>query len=384
MRSRWSTIAPAGRPVSLPAYPWQRKRYWLPDSRPNWRYEIAWEPQALPDDDTLPPSETERGADLERLAVSYAAKALEDLHGDAPAAGHFGCLLRRMRDAQSRDREGALPAHPEELAAALLRRYPEHRAEFDLLIRCGRELANVMRGKADALELLFPADSSSGAAAVYANSPVSRFYNRLVSKAALTACSGRRARVLEIGAGTGATTEALLEVLPANAEYVFTDVSRLLLSDAAARFRGRTNLRFRTLDIERDPAAQGFEASSFDLIVCANVLHATADLRASLRHIRSLLAPGGVFVLLEVVAPRLVGRPDVRPDRGLVALPRHGPAPGLSSSGRASMGRVAARIGLSIRNRHGGAPLRRRGFPAVPFSQCNHNRQTFRVAHRRR
>ena len=289
----WSRIAPAGRPVSLPPYPWQRKRYWLPDTAPNWRYEIAWEPQALPDDDTLPLSETERGANLEKLALSYAAKALDELGDDALAAPHFERLRKRMKEAVV----GQASACPGPAA--------DRSAEFELLNRCGRELANVMRGKLDALELLFPADSGAGAAAVYANSPVSRFYNRLVGNSVKTALTGPRARVLEIGAGTGATTQAILDALPHDAEYVFTDVSRLLVGDAAAKFRGRANLRFRTLDIERDPAAQGFEPSSFDLIVCANVLHATADLRASLRHIRSLLAPDGVFVLLEVVSPRL-------------------------------------------------------------------------------
>jgi NAD(P)-dependent dehydrogenase (short-subunit alcohol dehydrogenase family)/acyl carrier protein len=55
------------------------------------------------------------------------------------------------------------------------------------------------------------------------------------------------------------------------------------------------------LDIERDPLAQGFAASSFDIVIAANVLHATADLRASLAHVRTLMAPGALLLALEGV-----------------------------------------------------------------------------------
>ena len=38
-------------------------------------------------------------------------------------------------------------------------------------------------------------------------------------------------------------------------------------------------------------------------MIAANVLHATADLRATLRHIRSLLAPSGLLILIEGTRP---------------------------------------------------------------------------------
>jgi 2-polyprenyl-3-methyl-5-hydroxy-6-metoxy-1,4-benzoquinol methylase len=52
---------------------------------------------------------------------------------------------------------------------------------------------------------------------------------------------------------------------------------------------------FEKLDIESE-AVEG----EFDLILAANVLHATKDMRRTMRHVYSLLAPGGV-----VVAPEL-------------------------------------------------------------------------------
>ena len=56
---------------------------------------------------------------------------------------------------------------------------------------------------------------------------------------------------------------------------------------------------YRVLDIERDPVAQGFEAHGYDVVVAANVLHATRDLGEALGHCRALLAPSGVLVCLE-------------------------------------------------------------------------------------
>ena len=58
------------------------------------------------------------------------------------------------------------------------------------------------------------------------------------------------------------------------------------------------------LDIEADPIAQGFPAHEYDLVIAANVLHATQDIGAALAHCRELLAPSGQLVALEVLRGR--------------------------------------------------------------------------------
>jgi SAM-dependent methyltransferase len=109
-------------------------------------------------------------------------------------------------------------------------------------------------------------------------------------------------RVLEIGAGTGATSAALLDALPpGRIDYTFTDVSPTLVARASERWGG-PNRTFLTLDIERDPATQGLAEERFDIVVAANVLHATRDLRQTLAHVRRLVAPGGIVILLEGTA----------------------------------------------------------------------------------
>ncbi|MDF5733350.1 MAG: KR domain-containing protein, partial [Rhizonema sp. PD38] len=196
---------------------------------------------------------------------------------------------------------------PRPQLAHLHKQYPTAQAELTLLGNCGPNLAKVLQGECDPLQLVFPEGDSTTATQFYQESPGARIMNILVRQAVSTALQqlpvGRGVRVLEIGAGTGGTTAHLLPLLPQNqTEYVFTDVSPVFLSQAQQRFSDYPHLLYQTLDIEKDPISQGFAAEQYDIVVASNVLHATKDLRATVQHVRQLLAPGGILVLLEVTA----------------------------------------------------------------------------------
>ena len=117
---------------------------------------------------------------------------------------------------------------------------------------------------------------------------------------------GRRLRVLEVGAGTGSATEPILSELPEGRfDYMFTDISAAFFAEAESRFAASgAPIGYRALDIEAEPAAQGFDPHGYDLVVAANVLHTTRDLGETLAHCRSLLAPQGQLVALELVRGR--------------------------------------------------------------------------------
>jgi acyl transferase domain-containing protein/NADPH:quinone reductase-like Zn-dependent oxidoreductase/acyl carrier protein len=192
--------------------------------------------------------------------------------------------------------------------AGLLARYPAFEAELTFLGRCGPQLAQVISGAADPLQLLFPGGSLATAEKLYQESPFAKAYNALVRQTVAAALAGlpegQRLRVLEIGAGTGGTTAFVLSELPSDrTDYVFTDMSPLFTSRAAQKFDGYPFVRYQLLDIEQEPLAQGFEAHQFDLILAANVIHATADVRQTLRNVRQLLAPQGLLLLLEMTKP---------------------------------------------------------------------------------
>ena len=191
----------------------------------------------------------------------------------------------------------------------LLEKYPAFSAELTLLESCGRQMPEVLQGERSPLEVLFPGGSMATLESLYRDSPVSRVCNTLVQEAIATALQSvptqRTVRVLEIGAGTGGTTAYLLPCLQGRAvDYVFTDVSPQFTAEAGKKFRDFPFVRYQLLDIGQDPTEQGFAAHQFDVVLAAHVLHATADVRRTLRHVQQLLAPNGMLVLVEGTGPQ--------------------------------------------------------------------------------
>lgn len=117
-------------------------------------------------------------------------------------------------------------------------------------------------------------------------------------------------RILGIGAGTGGTTASVLACLTSKSgrshcsRYTYTDVSSGFFKVAKERFAYATNVEYAVLDISKDPIQQGFTAGSYDLILAANVLHATPNIRDTLLDVRKSLHPDGRLVLPEL-SPRM-------------------------------------------------------------------------------
>ncbi|TDD98136.1 type I polyketide synthase [Actinomadura rubrisoli] len=192
---------------------------------------------------------------------------------------------------------------PEEIFQAIALEHPGHGVELQLFGVAGRHLGGVLLGRDDPLDLFF-ADSDL-AAQHYDHEPLVSFQNGVCAELLrqIVKClqRNRPLRILEVGAGTGGTTAAALPVLPAErTRYTYTDISSAFFQRAKNRFASYGFLDYRTLDLEADLAEQGFSPGSFDLVIAANVLHATDDLRSSLRNIAELLADNGRLLAVEV------------------------------------------------------------------------------------
>lgn len=184
----------------------------------------------------------------------------------------------------------------------------------------GEQLWEIMTGEVDALQLLFSGDVLSvlyrdGLGLRSASSQLARYMDLLAHK-------NSALKILELGAGTGGTTVPLLEALCADDEgrrsiarfqsYDFTDISMGFFEKAQVKFSSYVDrMRFKILDIETDPVEQGFTAGTYDVVMAANVVHATKRIERSLKNARRLLKPGGKLILLECTAPTKVGGPFV-------------------------------------------------------------------------
>ena len=116
----------------------------------------------------------------------------------------------------------------------------------------------------------------------------------------------RGLRALDAGCGTGAHTELLAD---RHNEVLAVDLSAPML-DHARRHRPRGNIRYELRDLlEVTPAHDG----RFDVVFSAYTLHHVPDLAAAFTHLRSLVRPGGVALLVDVVDARHpVPRPWLR------------------------------------------------------------------------
>jgi len=181
-------------------------------------------------------------------------------------------------------------ADVDEPLAALAAAYPHFAAETALVQTAGPQLAEVLAGRVDPIELLFPGGSNQLLEDFYTHAADLSAFNRLIRAAVskgVEALPPRRAvRVMEVGAGTGSLTREVLSVLPPDrAEYLFTDVGPAFLSAAKTQSADFAHVDYRSFDVDRAPDEQQIPPHRYDLILATNVLHATADIEKTLANL---------------------------------------------------------------------------------------------------
>lgn len=189
----------------------------------------------------------------------------------------------------------------------------------ELLLRSLRLVPHLLADEIGVQALLYPDGDLSTAEAVYADNLISRYLNAAaaeVMSATVTALS-RPLRALELGAGIGATTQALLPALGPAEFYLYTDLSPFFLDVARGRFAAPSGpdgpLRYGIVDVCGDLAVQlerafagaaRFPGGDLDLIVAATMAHNATDVGRFLGQARRLLARGGRIILIETVVER--------------------------------------------------------------------------------
>ncbi|AOM39964.1 hybrid non-ribosomal peptide synthetase/type I polyketide synthase [Xenorhabdus hominickii] len=158
----------------------------------------------------------------------------------------------------------------------------------------------LLAGRTNALELLF-ADKQT-TTSLYSENPALRCLNQTAAEIVRQLSqTSEHFTVLEVGAGTGATSERVLQHNSQSIEsYHFTDVSPLFLDDARQLFNhyGET-VKFALFDINQRIDFSQHPESGYDLIMAVNVLHDAIHLRNTLKRLSRLLKSGGWLLIIE-------------------------------------------------------------------------------------
>jgi acyl transferase domain-containing protein/ubiquinone/menaquinone biosynthesis C-methylase UbiE len=182
----------------------------------------------------------------------------------------------------------------------------------EMVCRLGPLIVSILRGEVTPLEVMLKENL------------LSRYYldglkwgranAKLGELVALYAHKNPRAKMIEIGGGTGGATSHIMNALGKShsgkganvASYDFTDVSSGFFEAAKEKFQDWNSvMRYKKLDIEQDPASQGFEEGTYDVVVACQVLHATQSMDNTMANVRKLLKPGGKLFIMETTKDQM-------------------------------------------------------------------------------
>jgi len=170
------------------------------------------------------------------------------------------------------------------------------------LALCRNSITDILTGRKNILDLLFPEGRWDVADNLYKTNPVAGYYNRIVAETMAAYISGRKdIRILETGAGIGGTTAAVLRRLAdEDMTYTYTDLSTFFTDKAREVYSGYSDkLAFGIFDINLTPQEQNYEVENYDVIMAANMMHDAKDIGATLHSFRNMLRPGGMLIFLE-------------------------------------------------------------------------------------
>ncbi|EED14251.1 polyketide synthase, putative [Talaromyces stipitatus ATCC 10500] len=208
-------------------------------------------------------------------------------------------------------KEWADRAHDAKFKNQLYEEVAGYNGDGALAVRMGTNIVPFLKGETDPLQLMFSDDI------------LDRVYDEVVALGDIPALfkeylhhvyrNSSNLRILEIGAGTGASTAPTLNILSPLSDddtssnltsriiqYTFTDVSAGFFEKAKERFSAWSDIiEFKVYNAEKEPASQGLGVGTYDFVIAGNVVHTTTSLRKTLSNIHKLLKPGGKLLMQE-------------------------------------------------------------------------------------
>ncbi|WYZ42296.1 hypothetical protein EsH8_V_001191 [Colletotrichum jinshuiense] len=289
-------------------------------------YHTVTEPDILSPNFKFSPAQNESAQyyanieKLERLTLCYIRRFLEGVSASQQESfpewhhRYMASVFRRRllahdqqqkQQKQQKQKHSRDKNHDDNVGALLAELEAQDVVNARLVQAVGENLQAVCEGRRDMLEVLLEQDGALST--LYDRGIAMADANRAVAQlVGLVAHRYPRMDFLEVGGGTGGTTKYVLEALGGRFKtYTFTDISAGFFERSEEKLSKYDDshggkIKFRVLDIEREPASQGFAKGAYDLVMAANCVHATKSLGATLANLRGLLKPGGFLVLFDI------------------------------------------------------------------------------------
>ena len=301
----------------------ERRIYYQTDWQPDPNYLSSTQATELTAAFRVPFPEEDQASICQQVAFYYADTALKTVSNDAVKTmqSHHQKLYRSLTSFCDTVRTGQLGMFA---THDWLHATPERRAEVIsrvkqlpygiLLCPVGEKLSQILLQEIEPLSVMVEDDRLERYYRTY--EPLEQSYQQAAVYIKLLGNKNPHLNILEIGAGTGGATLPILEGLsgtgltpPHFINYDLTDLSTAFFEKAREKLeRWNELITYKKLDIESDPVSQGYEPGSYDLIVAANVVHATCRLEETMKRIRNLLKSGGTLILIEVTVPTLAAQ----------------------------------------------------------------------------
>ncbi|GAE05097.1 malonyl CoA-acyl carrier protein transacylase [Paenibacillus sp. JCM 10914] len=180
-----------------------------------------------------------------------------------------------------------------------------------------RVLPDILTGERPATDIMFPDSSMRMVEGIYKNNPVADYFNEALADALIAYVEDRikaepavKLRLIEIGAGTGGTSSMLFHRLkPYRShieEYCYTDISKAFLLFAEKEYGPEHSyLTYKIFNVDAPAAGPNTPMGEFDIAIATNVLHATRNIRQTLRNVKSVLKKNGIVLINELSDNRL-------------------------------------------------------------------------------
>ncbi|WGV33690.1 SDR family NAD(P)-dependent oxidoreductase [Paenibacillus polymyxa] len=175
-----------------------------------------------------------------------------------------------------------------------------------------RKLPEILTGKIPATDIIFPNSSMKLVEGIYKNSPAADYFNEVLGDIVVSYLNERikhnpsvPIRIIEIGAGTGGTSALVFQKLEPYREhiqeYCYTDKSRAFLLHAQKEYGPKSPyLTYQIFNVEESAQGQDIDTGGYDIAIATNVLHATRNIRQTLRNVKAALRENGLILINEI------------------------------------------------------------------------------------